>query len=272
VVECIRMKDTLSAMADESRWRILQLLAERPRSVGEVVELTGLRQPQATKHLQTLAQSGLARVFPLGQRRVYAIEVEPVQNFRQALDDLLATAGAHQAEREIVARYWAAIQADASQADKDRWADGRHFTFTRLIAHPRELVWAYWINPDLLAGWWAPPSLKVAKCLIEPEPAGRVVLEFDGSGERHVSKGQVLSAERPERLIFDLTVLNRIGAAAFTAHYDLALAESDGDKCRLRLDMRITDTTVEALPFIAGIETGWNQVLDQLQASIRRDA
>ncbi|WMT92714.1 SRPBCC domain-containing protein [Pelagibacterium sp. H642] len=172
----------------------------------------------------------------------------------------LATAEAHKAEREIVASYWAAIQAEASQADKDRWADGRHFTFTRLIAHSRELVWAHWIMPDLLAGWWAPPSLKVAKCLIEPEPAGCVVLEFYGSGERHVSRGQVLSAERPKRLIFDLTLLNRAGAAAFTAHYDLALAEPGGDKCQLQLDMTITQTTVEALPFIAGIETGWNRV------------
>lgn len=263
------MRTALSALADETRWRILELLAERPRSVGEVVQLTGLRQPQATKHLQMLAQSGLARVFPLGQRRVYAIEVQPALSIRQALDDLLATAEAHNAEREIVAGYWAAIQADASQADKDRWADGRHFTFTRKIAHPRELVWEYWIRPDLLAGWWAPPSLKVAKCLIEPEPEGRVVLEFDGSGERHVSRGKVRSAVPPERLLFDLTVLNRTGGAAFTAHYDLALAAPDGDNCVLQLEMTITETTVEALSFIAGIETGWNQVLDQLQANIR---
>lgn len=264
------MSNAFSALADETRWRILQLLAERPRSVGEIVDLTGLRQPQATKHLQMLAQSGLATVFPLGQRRVYAIELQPALRIRQALDDLVATAEAHNAEREIVAKYWAAIQADASQADKDRWADGRHFTFTRQFGHPRELVWAHWIEPDLLAEWWAPPSLKVAKCLIEPEPQGRVVLEFDGAGERHVSKGHVRSAERPKRLLFDLTVLNRTGGAAFTAHYDLALAAVGDGNCVLQLDMTITETTVEALPFIAGIETGWNQVLDQLQASILR--
>ena len=48
-----------SALGDGARWLIIELLAERPRSVGELAELTGLRQPQTTKHLQTLARAGL---------------------------------------------------------------------------------------------------------------------------------------------------------------------------------------------------------------------
>lgn len=262
------MKNIVAAFADDARWRILELLAERPRSVGEVVELTGLRQPQATKHLQTLAHASLVTVFPLGQRRVYAIETEPIMQVREALGQLLATAEAHKCEREIVFQYWAAIQADASKADKDRWADGRSFSFERLLPHPRRLVWDHWSQPDLLAEWWAPPSLVVARCLIEPQPSGRVLLEYEGAGERHLSVGKVLSAKRPERLVFDLTVLNSAGRAAFTGHYDLALTEPGPGQCLLRLDMMITETTVAALPFIAGIETGWNQVLDQLAAVI----
>src|SRR2546425_210459 len=66
-----------AALGDTARWRIVELLAERPRSVGELAELTGLRQPQTTKHLQTLARTGLATVFPLGQRPVSALEPRP---------------------------------------------------------------------------------------------------------------------------------------------------------------------------------------------------
>lgn len=263
------MREAIYPFADDMRWHILELLAERPRSVGEVVELTGLRQPQATKHLQTLAQAGLAKVFPLGQRRVYAIETGPIQLVRGSFDNLLATAEAHVAEREIVAKYWAAIQADASEADKDRWADGRYFSFNRTIAYPRPLVWAHWVEPNLLASWWAPPSLRVRTCLIEPKAAGRVLLEYEGAGELYLSKGEVIAAESAQRLVFDLTVLDRTGGPAFTAHYDLKLTEPDPGQCFLRLELTITETTVEALTFIAGIETGWNQVLDQLQAIIR---
>lgn len=167
------MKQIATAFGDDARWRILELLAERPRSVGEIVEITGLRQPQATKHLQTLAQAGLATVFPLGQRRVYAIETGPVLEVRAALDGLLATAEAHRGAREIVERYWAAIQADATEADRDRWADGRSFAFERALPHAPDRVWQYWIDPGLLAGWWAPPSLSATLCLIEPRPQGR---------------------------------------------------------------------------------------------------
>ena len=73
-----------------ARWRIVELLAERPRSVGELAELTGLRQPQTTKHLQTLARAGLVTVFPLGQRRVYAIETAPLAALERRLRELVA--------------------------------------------------------------------------------------------------------------------------------------------------------------------------------------
>lgn len=262
------MKQIATAFGDDARWRILELLAERPRSVGEVVEITGLRQPQATKHLQTLAQAGLATVFPLGQRRVYAIETGPLLEVRGGLDELLATAETHRGARDIVERYWAAIQADATEADRDRWADGRSFAFERTLPHSLAGVWQYWIDPELLAGWWAPPSLKAIRCLIEPRPEGRVVLDYQGAGERHRSEGQVVLAEAPNRLVFDLTVLDAADGAAFTAHYDLSLSEAGPGQSLLQLGMIITETTVEALPFIAGIETGWNQVLDQLQAAI----
>ena len=80
-----------AALGDTARWRMVELLAERPRSVGELAELTGLRQPQTTKHLQTLARTGLVTVFPLGQRRVYALEAEPLTALAGRLRELAET-------------------------------------------------------------------------------------------------------------------------------------------------------------------------------------
>src|ERR1700754_3093752 len=103
-----------SALGDPARWRIVELLAERPRSVGELAELTGLRQPQTTKHLQTLARAGLVAVFPLRQRRVYAVETEPLKSLGDRLAELVTAAEAHADERDVIARYRAAIEAEAS--------------------------------------------------------------------------------------------------------------------------------------------------------------
>ncbi len=249
-----------AALGDAARWRIVELLAERPRSVGELAELTGLRQPQTTKHLQTLARAGLVIVFPLGQRRVYALEAEPLAAFAGRLAELAKATEAHEGERDAVARYRAAVEADTAAADRDRWADGREFAFERFLAVPREVVWRHWVDPGLLASWWVPPSMTVTECLLEPRSGGRAVLAYrDADGEYH-AEGWVRRAEEPGRLAFDLAVT---GEASFTGHYDLELAPVPGGT-RLRLGLRITATTVEAVPAIAGIETGWDQVLDHL--------
>jgi uncharacterized protein YndB with AHSA1/START domain/DNA-binding transcriptional ArsR family regulator len=256
-----------AALGDTARWRIVELLAERPRSVGELAELTGLRQPQTTKHLQTLARAGLVTVAPLGQRRVYAAETAPLTALLQRLRELVETIEAHAGERDVIARYHAAIEAESAVADRDRWADGRTFSFDRLLAAPPEVVWRHWVDPDLLASWWAPPSMTVVECVLEPRAGGRAVLEFRDAEGRYRSEGTVHAATQSEHLVFDLSVLDAAGAVSFTGHYDLALtAVPDGT--RLQLSLGITETTVEAVPYIAGIATGWGQVLDNLANTI----
>lgn len=261
------MERIAAALGDPARWRIVELLAERPRSVGELAELTGLRQPQTTKHLQTLARVGLVTGYPLGQRRVYAVEAAPLAALARRLRELVEAAEAHAGERDVIARYLAAIEAESAVADRDRWADGRVFSFDRVLAAPRDVVWRHWAEADLLASWWVPPPMTVTECVLEPRAGGRAVLEYRDAEGRYRAEGVVRAARRPERLAFDLSVLDGAGAVSFTGHYDLTLTEAE-DGTRLRLGLRITETSVEAIPYIAGIETGWGQVLDNLAAAV----
>jgi uncharacterized protein YndB with AHSA1/START domain/DNA-binding transcriptional ArsR family regulator len=260
------MDGIASALGDAARWRIVELLAERPRSVGELAELTGFRQPQTTKHLQTLARAGLVAVYPLGQRRVYAVETAPLAALMRRLGELVETTEAHEGERDVIARYRAAIEAEAAVAAQDRWADGRTFSFERELAAPKDVVWRHWVDPDLLASWWAPPSMTVIDCALEPRQGGRAVIEYRDAEGRYRSEGTVHAAKESEHLVFDLSVLDAAGAVSFTGHYDLTLTAVRGGT-RLRLDLTITETTVGAVPFIAGITTGWGQVLDNLAAT-----
>ena len=77
----------------------------------------------------------------------------------------------------------------------------------------------------------------------------------------------MLSASPHERLAFELSVLDSAGEVAFTGHYDVGFA-ADPQGTRLLVGLRITETTVDAVDFIAGIETGWNQVLDKLADAV----
>lgn len=67
-----------TALAEPARRQILELLRQRERSVGELVERLKLSQPGVSKHLRVLREAGLVRVRPEGQRRWYGLRAEPL--------------------------------------------------------------------------------------------------------------------------------------------------------------------------------------------------
>ena len=71
---------TLTALAEPNRLRIVELLRDGPRAVGDVAERLALRQPQASKHLKVLAEAGLVSVQPHAQSRVYQLEEGPFRD------------------------------------------------------------------------------------------------------------------------------------------------------------------------------------------------
>ncbi len=80
------MMKTLDALADPTRRRILDLLRERPRLVGELVDLLELSQPGVSKHLRVLREAGLVRVRQDAQRHWYELRFEPLIELDAWLD------------------------------------------------------------------------------------------------------------------------------------------------------------------------------------------
>jgi DNA-binding transcriptional ArsR family regulator len=70
--------ELLAVLAEPTRLRILELLLEGPRSVGELVVELEATQPSTSKHLRVLREAGLVHVHPDAQRRVYALRAEPL--------------------------------------------------------------------------------------------------------------------------------------------------------------------------------------------------
>jgi DNA-binding transcriptional ArsR family regulator len=76
---CVEMTaTTFDVLAEPTRRRILDLLLERARHVGELVELIGLSQPGVSRHLRVLRESGLVGVRQDAQRRFYEVRPEPL--------------------------------------------------------------------------------------------------------------------------------------------------------------------------------------------------
>ena len=73
-------------LAEPSRRRILDLLRQAERPVGDLVRELGASQPAVSKHLRVLREAGLVDVRTDAQRRLYRINLAPLK----AVDEWLA--------------------------------------------------------------------------------------------------------------------------------------------------------------------------------------
>jgi DNA-binding transcriptional ArsR family regulator len=69
----------LEALADPTRRRIVELLAESDRDAGELGSHFAVSQPAISRHLRVLRETGLVRVRPQAQRRVYSLDPAPLE-------------------------------------------------------------------------------------------------------------------------------------------------------------------------------------------------
>ncbi|GAA2846769.1 metalloregulator ArsR/SmtB family transcription factor [Nonomuraea rubra] len=265
------MDAILTALADPARWRLVGLLAERPRPVGVLAQLAEARQPQTTKHLQALERAGVVTSQRSGQRRVYALRAEPLRELAAALIRLAEQAGGSQ---ETYDRYGLSLHAERLAAKEPGWADGRSFRFHRSLAAGPEEVWRHLTEASLLARWWTPDDLRVSELVFEARPGGRIVHEYrdaedtDGSdGVAGRALGVVEDVRPGERLAYRLSPLLADGSHAFTAHLGLDLRPA-GTGTELDVHFQVTDSTINSADFIAGIEIGFGQSLDKLAATL----
>ncbi|WP_265523420.1 metalloregulator ArsR/SmtB family transcription factor [Oerskovia flava] len=267
------METFLAALADPARWRLVTLLAERPRPVGVLAQLAGARQPQTTKHLQTLERAGVVTSQRSGQRRVYALRSEALREVASTLSGLADTADQVGA-RETYERYGLSLSSERSAATQQGWADGRSFTFSRSLAARPDVVWRHLTVAPLLARWWTPDDLRVSALVFDARPGGEILHEYrdveDVDGSDVVvgrARGEVVEAQPEKRLAYRLSPLLPDGEIAFTAHVALDLGVSDTGTA-LDVHYRVSDSTVDSADFIAGIEIGFGQSLDTLVATL----
>lgn len=83
--------DAFNAVAEPRRRHLLDLLAQGERSVGELVALTELGQPQVSKHLRVLREVGAVRVRDAGRQRLYRVDgraLKPIHDWISGFEQL----------------------------------------------------------------------------------------------------------------------------------------------------------------------------------------
>jgi DNA-binding transcriptional ArsR family regulator len=75
-----------SALGEPNRLQIVELLRTHSFAVGEIAEIVGIRQPQASKHLKVLAESGIVQVETRARRHIYHLQAEPFEGIARWAD------------------------------------------------------------------------------------------------------------------------------------------------------------------------------------------
>lgn len=80
-------------LADASRLALLEALRSGPKTVSELVQLTGLSQPNASGHLACLKDCGLASSHQQGRFVTYALAGPRVDSLLLDAESILADVG-----------------------------------------------------------------------------------------------------------------------------------------------------------------------------------
>jgi DNA-binding transcriptional ArsR family regulator len=91
--------EIFAALADPTRLRIFELIAQGEKTVGEIVGQFSFKPPTISQHLQVLKQARLVRVRAEAQKRIYTVDETGLKeletwleqqriHWNQKLDDL----------------------------------------------------------------------------------------------------------------------------------------------------------------------------------------
>ncbi|MCL4258933.1 MAG: winged helix-turn-helix domain-containing protein [Anaerolineales bacterium] len=76
------------ALADPTRLRIFELIAQGEKSVGEIVSRFSFKAPTISQHLKVLKQANLVQVRAEGQKRYYAVNQVELEHMQAWLNKM----------------------------------------------------------------------------------------------------------------------------------------------------------------------------------------
>jgi uncharacterized protein YndB with AHSA1/START domain len=144
--------------------------------------------------------------------------------------------------------------------------DARHIVFERLVDAPPQLVFQCWTDPTHLARWWGPAGFTNPVCEADPRVGGtwRIVMRAP-DGTDYPCQGEYLEIVPNQRLVFTSIATDAKGTPVLDGLTKVTFAEANG-KTKLTVDTRATALVPYAVQYLQGMNAGWTQSLDRLDA------
>ena len=142
----------------------------------------------------------------------------------------------------------------------------REVVFTRVFDAPRELVFKAWTDPRHVQVWWGPHGFTNPVCELDVRPGGAIRIDMRGpDGTVYPMTGVYREVVEPERIVFTSSALGPDGNPLFEVLNTITFTERGG-KTTLTARARVLQATAAAAPHLRGMNEGWSQMLERLQA------
>jgi len=144
-----------------------------------------------------------------------------------------------------------------------------NLVLTRLIDAPRERVFMAWIDPKQFAKWWGPHTFTAPVVELDVRPGGKINVHMQGPKGSPWEKPYPMGGEFREISKFDrLVFTSSIGGGKVHENLnEVTFADKDG-KTEMILKVTVLRTTPEFAKSLAGMEQGWTESLEKLEALV----
>ncbi|WP_440771650.1 SRPBCC family protein [Natronorubrum sp. DTA28] len=146
-------------------------------------------------------------------------------------------------------------------------------TIRRTFDAPRERVFEAWTDPEQVAQWWGPKGFTVPRCEMDVRPGGSFSIDMEGpDGTIYPDEGVFHEVDEPERLVVTSRAFeDDDGEFQLEVRQTVTFADRDG-RTELTLKAEVLTATPEVAEALGGMELGWSQSLDKLEAYVDRSA
>ncbi|MGH8369981.1 MAG: SRPBCC family protein [Gammaproteobacteria bacterium] len=147
----------------------------------------------------------------------------------------------------------------------------REVTLTRTLDAPRELVFKVWTDPQHLAQWWGPHGFTNPVCDVDLRPGGKILIHMRGpDGITYPMTGTFNEIVAPERLVFLSAALDQDGTPVLESLTTVTFAKHGDRQTKLTVHARARGLKPIAAQYLAGMQAGWTQSLERLDAHLRQ--
>lgn len=131
---------------------------------------------------------------------------------------------------------------------------------SRVVRAPRTRVYRAFLDPELVARWWAPMDSVVATASVDERVGGVHRIEMlTASGEPHMFDAVIQELVPDERIV----LIFKFAPEAEETLLTVTLADIGGNRTEITLDHR--NITAQGPLNEQSVDAGWNSVLDKLE-------